>query len=395
MRVTRVVFLGVPAWGHVNPTLGVVAELVRRGHAVTYHCGEPHRAAIEATGAGFCAYEPGWIQNDMPHDGDVVGLGRVIGEAARRIRPALAAELRRQPADVIVHDSLALWGKELAAELDVPAVCSTTTLVFDRRVALSRPELLARIAAQHARQPKALVEIRGLFEMLSNREPLNLVYTSRAFQPFGDTYDARFAFVGPVLRDEAPLDPELASLDSPIYVSLGTLFNDRRAIFRAAAEGLSRLGHPVVISTGGRLDPDTLGPLPSDVIARAWVPQLGILRRASLAVTHAGMNSVNEALYFDVPLVLLPQAADQTWVAHRVAELGAGVVVRDPDADLLRSAARRALDDAAIRSAARAIGGTLRDAGGAQHAADAIVRMATQIRGRDAHVESAGPLHRR
>lgn len=380
----RVVFLGVPAWGHVNPTLGVAAEIVRRGHQVTYHCGEPHRAAIEATGAEFRAYEPGWIQDDMPHDGDVVGLGRVIEEAARRIRPALTAELRDDPPDVIVHDSLALWGKELAAELEIPAVCSTTTLVFDRRVALSRPELLARIAAQHARQPKALVEIRSLFEMLSNREPLNLVYTSRAFQPFGDTYDGRFAFVGPVLRDEPPLDAELASLDAPIYVSLGTLFNERRDVFVAAAAGLAGLGSPVVISTGGRLDPAALGPLPANVVTRAWVPQLALLRRASLAVTHGGMNSANEALYFDVPLVLLPQAADQTWVAHRVAELGAGVIVRDRSSAGFRAAADRVMRDTSIRQAAAKIGATLRRAGGAQSAADAILAAATSRSARPA-----------
>lgn len=373
----RIVFLGVPAWGHVNPTLGVVTELVRRGHQVSYHCGEPHRAAIEAAGARFRPYEPGWIEDDMPHDGDVVGLARVIEDAARRIRPALAPVLRDDAPDVIVHDSLARWGKELARDLDIPAVCSTTTLVFDRRVALSRPGLLARIAAQHARRPAALVGIRGLFELLGNREPLNLVYTSRVFQPFGNTYDRRFAFVGPVLRDEPPLDAELASLDAPIYVSLGTLFNERRDVFVAAAHGLAGLGRPVVISTGGRLDPTALGPLPPNVIARAWVPQLGVLRRAALAVTHGGMNSANEALTFDVPLVLVPQAADQTWVAHRVAELGAGVIARDASAAALRAAAERVMRDRSMRAAAARIGETLRQAGGAAGAADAIIAAAT------------------
>ena len=382
--MTRVLFLGVPAWGHVNPTLGVAAELVRRGHDVVYHCGDPYRAAIEATGAGFRPYEPGWIDNDMPHDGDVVGLGRVIEASARLIRPAIAAQIKDDPPDVIVHDSLALWGKELAEELEIRAVCSTTTLVFDRRVALSRPELLARIAAQHARQPKALVEVRGLFEMLSNREPLNLVYTSRTFQPFGDTYDARFAFVGPVLREEPPLDAELEALEAPIYVSLGTLFNDRRTVFAAAAEALAGLGHPIVISTGGRLDPAALGPLPADAIVRAWVPQLAILRRASLAVIHGGMNSANEALYFDVPLVLAPQAADQAWVAHRVAQLGAGVVARNASAATLRAAAERVMRDVSFRQSAMRIGETLRQAGGAARAADAILAAATSRSARPA-----------
>lgn len=369
-------FLGVPAHGHVNPTLGIVAELVRGGHEVTYHCGEPHRAAIEATGAAFRAYAPGWIQNDMPHDGDVLALGRIVMEAARRIVPVLLPELRRDPPDVLVHDSLAPWGKAIASALRVPAVCSTTTFVFDRRVAFSRPAVLARIVARQARRPDRVRELPRVLEAISSREPVNLVYTSRAFHPFGDGYDERFVFVGPILRDEPPLDADLAALEHPIYVSLGTLFNDRPAIFRAAAEGLAGLGHPVVISTGGRLDPAALGPVANGVVVRRWLPQLALLRKASLVVTHGGMNTVNEALLFGAPLVLVPQAADQTWVARRVAELGAGVVLRDVRPDRLRSAAEAVLHAAAMRSAAARIGDSLRRAGGAGRAADAILAAA-------------------
>lgn len=375
----RLVFLGVPAWGHVNPTLGAVSELVRGGHDVVYHCGEPHRAAIEATGAEFRAYEPGAIDNDMPHDGDVLGLARIVVEASRKIVPAILSELRTHPPDVIVHDSLAPWGKEIARTLGLPAVCSTTTFIFDRRVAFSRPRLLAGVIARQAMRPASMREVPAMLEAITSREPVNIVYTSRALQPFGDEYDERFVFVGPILRDEPPLDDELASLDAPIYVTLGTLFNDRPALFRAAAAGLADLGHPLVISTGGRLDPSTLGPLPRSVIARRWVPQLALLRKACLAVTHAGMNSVNEALYFDVPLVLVPQAADQTWVARRIAELGAGLVVRTGTADALRAAAERALRDETLRDAARLIGDSLRSAGGASRAADAILGAATSL----------------
>lgn len=373
----RIVFLGVPAWGHVNPTIGVAGELVRRGHEVVYHCGEPHRAAIEKTGAAFRAYEPDAIENDMPHDGDVLGLGRIVVEASRKIVPAILPELRADPPDVIVHDSLAPWGKELATTLGLPAVCSTTTFIFDRRVAFSRPRLLAGVLARQAMHPASVRDVPALLEAITSRESVNVVYTSRALQPFGDEYDERFVFVGPIMRDEPPLDDELAALDAPIYVTLGTLFNDRPAIFRAAADGLADLGHPIVISTGGRLDPASLGALPRTVTVRDWIPQIALLRKATLAVTHAGMNSVNEALYFDVPLVLVPQAADQTWVARRIAELGAGLVVRDATADALRDAAAKALQDDALHEAARLVGASLRAAGGAERAADAIVAAAT------------------
>lgn len=375
----HVVFLNVPAHGHVNPTLGVVAELVRRGATVTYHCGEPYRSVVETAGAAFRAYQAEWIDVDMPHDGDVLGLARVVREAEAKIAPALLPLLKAERPDVIVHDSLATWGKTLAATLGIPAVSSLTTFVFDRRVALARPLLFARFVARHARDPVHLHEIPSVLDAITSREDTNLVYTSRAFQPFGDSFDERFVFVGPVMRDEPPLDTDLAALEHPIYVSLGTLFNDDRALFRAAAAALADLGHPVVISTGGRLDPADLGAMAANVSVRRWVPQLALLRRAVLAVTHGGMNTVNEALLFGVPLVVVPQAADQPWVARRVSQLGAGVTVNTPTAASLRDAAQRALA-ASVRDAAARIGETLRSAGGAARAANAILAAMAKAR---------------
>ncbi len=377
--MTHVVFVGVPAHGHVNPTLGIVAELVRRGARVTYHCGEPYRAAVEAAGASFHSYAADWIDVDMPHDGDVLGLARVIRIAEAKIAPALLPVLAAARPDVLVHDSLASWGKTLAATLGIPAVSSLTTLVFDRRVALARPLLFARLVARHARDGSDPRALPGVLETITSREATNIVYTSRAFQPFGDTFDQGFVFVGPVIRDEPALDPELAALDAPIYVSLGTLFNERPAIFGAAARGLAELGHPVVVSTGGRLDPGALGAMPAGVVVRRWVPQIALLRRAALAVTHGGMNTVNEALLFGVPLVVVPQAADQPWVARRVSQLGAGVTVNTPTEPSLRDAALRALAPQ-TRRAAKEIGATLANAGGAARAAGAI--LAAAARGR-------------
>ena len=370
--MAHAVFLGVPAHGHVNPTLGIAAELVRRGVRVTYHCGEPYRTVVEASGAAFRPYAPGAIQNDMPRDGDVLGLARVVRTAETKIAPALLPLLEADRPDVVVHDSLAPWGKRLARQLGIPAVCSITTLVFDRRVALARPLLLARLVARHARTGTPPREVPAALDAIANHEDTNLVYTSRAFQPFGDSFDERFVFVGPIVREEPPLEPELARLDRLVYVSLGTLFSERLPLFRAAIEGLAPLGCPIVVSTGGRLDPSALGAVSPSVFVRRWVPQLAVLSRAVLAVTHGGMNSVNEALRSAVPLVVVPQAADQPWVARRVAELGAGVTVGRPTAERIADAARRALSPETKRAAMR-IGRTLRESGGAVRAADAIL----------------------
>ncbi|WP_307102242.1 nucleotide disphospho-sugar-binding domain-containing protein [Arthrobacter globiformis] len=87
----------------------------------------------------------------------------------------------------------------------------------------------------------------------------------------------------------------------------------------------------MVVSTG-QTDPALLGPLPANVLASRFVPQLEVLARAALFVTHGGMNSVNEAMYAGVPMLVIPQGAEQPLVAGRVAESGAGLSIRAQDA---------------------------------------------------------------
>ncbi|MFD0473253.1 nucleotide disphospho-sugar-binding domain-containing protein [Nonomuraea thailandensis] len=89
---------------------------------------------------------------------------------------------------------------------------------------------------------------------------------------------------------------------------------------------LAPLGGTVVLATGGT-DPAALDPLPDNVIARRFVPQTEVLERAALFVTHGGMNSVNEAMYAGVPMLVIPQGADQPLVARRVVQLGAGLAI--------------------------------------------------------------------
>lgn len=114
--------------------------------------------------------------------------------------------------------------------------------------------------------------------------------------------------------------------------------------------------------------------VPRNAIVRAHVPQLEILRRAALFISHGGMNSVSEALYYGVPLLLAPQSADQPWVARRARRLGAGRVLRRRDMrpEALRRRVEAMLADPSYARASHWIGQTLREAGGSVRAADTI-----------------------
>ncbi len=125
-----------------------------------------------------------------------------------------------------------------------------------------------------------------------------------------------------------------------VYGSMGTLQNGSEHIFKAIAEACSTLGYQLALSMGGNREPSELGPLAGDPIVVRYAPQLEVVKRAAVVVTHAGLNTTLESLAEGVPLVAIPQGNDQPGVAARIAHHNAGVVIslRKLSAKRLRSA---------------------------------------------------------
>ncbi|HET7219007.1 MAG TPA: macrolide family glycosyltransferase, partial [Vicinamibacterales bacterium] len=303
---------------------------------------------------------------------------------------------RAEAPDYVLTDSVAPWGHWIAQILGIPVVTSVTTFAFNRS--------MLRYAVAHGVRPKGgryffsklrhiakALRLRrslrrrygvtgtGLMPAMSVDGGLSIVYTSRAFQPCAETFDDRFCFVGPLLEPRAGGNAfpwEMLSHPTVVYVSLGTLFNANADFYRSCFEAFGTLDAQIVLSVGRRIALDSLGAPPANVLVRTHVPQLDVLQRATVFITHGGMNSVSESLYYGVPVVVIPQMSEQEIVGRRVEEVGAGVFLANEQItpQALRSSVERVLADERFRAHAQAIGQSFRTAGGAARAAAAILR---------------------
>ncbi|MEU8150832.1 macrolide family glycosyltransferase [Nonomuraea sp. NPDC048901] len=393
-------FLAFPGYGHIIPSLPVVAELVRRGEVVHYFALDYFRPAIEATGAVFHTYGDDMPLEGLGGDGNPLRQINAFLSLGRWVLEHTLKEVRALEPDYIVYDILSTWGGHMASILGVPAACSVPILLVNRRMAYALPLEVLRIFACRVANPGQVVRNRMLarsirrdygvdqphdFRVFTNPGPLNIVYSSRMFQPYAAALpEDRFVFVGPALQARPEFSFPTDWLDGRplVYVSLGTVFNDRPEFYRTCIEAFGDQDLQVVISAGRSIASWDLGAIPDNIRVEAFVPQVELLRHASLFITHGGTNSVYEALSFGVPMVVIPQDADQPWMARRVARLGAGRVLtnRRLDARSLRRAAAAVMARPSYAEAAATVGASLHEAGGAPRAADEIQRRLRPMR---------------
>lgn len=387
--MSRIAFFCIPASGHTNPTLEVVRCLTQAGHTVRYYSFKPYKERIEAAGAQFVPCDEYDMELQLsPADGariarDTAFATQVLVETTLSMDEPLLSDLRAFGAQVVVADSMAMWGKLLAIKLGVPYMCSTTTFAFNRHSAKVMKQGLSdllklllglpKINRQLKRLQAKGYAVKSILDVVQNDNDTNtIVYTSPYFQPCAETFSDKYHFVGPSVREAAPI--ARAGEKKRVYISLGTVNNNMPSFFKRCIDVLGG-EYELILSVGEQIDPASLGTLPEGVSAAQRVDQMAVLADCDAFITHCGMNSVSEALYCGVPLILWPQTAEQRGVANRTAELGAGVMLTDAGEAGLRAAVKTVLEDESYRIAAQKIRESFKACGGAMEAAQAITAL--------------------
>ena len=392
--MSKIAFFCIPAHGHTNPTLEVVKELIRQGHEVRYFSYECMKEKIISTGAEYIscdAYD--YEQNIKPEDGkriaeDLSFAIEILVNSTLALDEALLEQINEWNPDCIVADSMALWGKLIALKLGIPFISSTTTFAFNQhssKVMQGSLKDLFKVILQMGKAKKHLKRlqergypIKSALEIIQNDNNTHtIVYTSPEFQPYAETFSDKYVFVGPSIRSTTEIIRK--TREKLVYISMGTVNNDMVQFYKNCIEALKDTDYQVIISVGTQVESGNLLALTkgygiqADISIVPYVDQIAVLKQADVFLTHCGMNSVSEALYHEVPLVMFPQTNEQKGVAYRVNELGAGAYLQEASIENLRHTFEMVLIDSCYKEHAIKISESFKKCGGSKAAVEKII----------------------
>lgn len=382
----KIMFYCIPAHGHTNPMLPVAAELVRRGNVVRFYSFDEFMEKIKATGAQFISCD-----SFLPKltEQEEAGLKAVSATemTVQDIRITLSMndfldkEFKSFQPDVVYTDSVCFWGKLNAWKHHVPMVVSTSTFAFNQMSSeymKNSPKEMADMVLGLPRVSRELKKLRpygfhvkNVFSLIqSDNDTDSVVYTSKKFQPYSESFSDHYAFVGPSVFSDVL--PEKKKKKPLVYISMGTVINDRPDFYGKCIDALKKLNADVIISCGNAISREELGELPINIRVYPYVNQLDVLAKADVFITHCGMNSVSESLYMATPMVLYPQTSEQYAVARRTAEISAGIMLKDDSSKGILTAIQEIMGNKTYGNAAAECSADFRACPGIARAAEFI-----------------------
>lgn len=346
----HILFLGIPSRGHTFPTLQLIKSLMQEGCKVTYFNTKDFKKSIEASGALFVDYDSHTLSNITmpitsmePHD-VTIDLQKIFFASALEIMPKIDFFHQQNNYNAVIYDQMALWGQLLADKYKLLSFCSNTMFLFDKNYIINQmPKFLDRI--NHEYDAKLSVLSSSFPQLKSYKDILDIqtatkshyiitYYPENLHKTSINFNKEKIIYLGN--RFNSQYFPSIKNFKaaSTIYISLGTVFNEKPDLFKLFIDFFGKTKYKVIISTGSN---DFIYTLIKNINTHnnikiyKFINQVDILSRSSLFITHAGFNSMYEGLYFTVPMLMIPHVPEQYFNAQKVQELNAGHLLREQD----------------------------------------------------------------
>lgn len=404
------------ASGHLNPITTLGYELKKRGHRVTVFAMLDAQSKALAAGLEFVPvaefdFPIGFTKQVFTQMGNMSGFAtikytiKVIQQATQIILRELPTLVKQAGVDALIVDQISPEGGTVAELLDIPFISCACALMANMDISV--PPLFT----SWSYNPANWAKVRNwagntLFQQVNQpiREVINEYRRQWHLPPqfsADDTYSqlaqisqqpAEFefprqnlpncfhftgAYNNPASREPTPFPFEKLTGQPLIYASMGTIQNRFLEIFHCIAEACSQLDVQLVISLGGSASPEVLQGLAGQPLVVSYAPQLELLEKTTLTITHAGMNTTLESLTKGVPMVAIPIANDQPGVASRIVWSGCGeaVALKKLNVSQLRTAIQKVLTQENYRQNAVRLQNAIKTAGGASRAADIVEQV--------------------
>lgn len=391
--MAKFVFIVPPLYGHFNATLAVGRELLERNHEVAWICIDPSLEDKLPDGGKLIAIEYKLSEEQNKQFEEVTKKNKYGLESLKYLYEEMIIPLNQflfdylvkllteYKPDLIINDLQMISGSLAAIKLGIPYATSIATPASIKPI-----EALPML---HEWENKQIIDFQKRNGFLDEKRLdcsnlLNLVYTSRLI--FGNMeLDPTFVFVGSVLKKrQQKIDFDWDRFNEMPYskrilVSIGTTFNHEQKItfFQKVTEALKNEEVTVIIVS----DRDLFDEIPDNFIIQKQVPQLELLPLLDLVICHGGQNTVSEALYEGLPLILVPIAYDQSQVANSVIEQEAGIRLNFNrfKPEQLQKAVVEILKNPTYSENAKKIRQSFLEAGGTAKAADLLEDLLENI----------------
>src|SRR3984893_17650462 len=410
----KIGFISLSVPGHFNPMSAVARQLQSRNHDVVVFYLPVMELFARAANLPFIPF--GEKEFPIEHSSEVVGtLSRLKGEEALQFTVSAVAQVmkvrwRELPQllsangiDALVLDDYDFYSEVVPMYLGMPYAILANAFHFD----YSGCTPLCVYGWGHENTPEARQRnrqgvskftqmlIRSNAEMIAEVEKAGIkpnwedpsslfsdlpwiTQCPREFDFESSHWPKQFQYAGPFHdgkgRPELNFPWDRLTGEPIVYASMGTLQNGNADVFRTMAAAVAKKDAQPVISIGNLLRPEQIGPVPQNAIVVNHAPQLELLKKASVCITHAGFNTVLEALAQGVPQVAIPVTHDQPGVAARIAAHQTGVVtsLENLPVSNLATLVDEVLNNSIYRENARKFQQTIAKTNGLSRAADLL-----------------------
>lgn len=342
----KIIFFGTPAYGHMISVAPVIRKLVNDGYDITWHTAKKYESIVNKSGARFEEYKFNF--NDLKLDvvtSDLFELNKNLININQEAYE-MYIDLFDYSDCVILYDSMCSFAKNIARKKGIKSICLVTTIAFNLPVFVFSNLFFSSIKL-YLKNFKAFLKLTknekifrkkyglpklNMIDLFLNKGDKTIVFSPKELQPFCNSFDKSFHFVGTTIKDRPMFSNTEFYQETDFYISLGSIFTSNKDELNRITK-LEEFNDSNAVITIGKAN---LSVSNQNIRLADFTNQIEMLKRCKYFINHGGLNSVYESVYYGIPQICYPQQQEQKLYSKIVQRKHLGVYMKKIDDKYIR-----------------------------------------------------------